>query len=829
MLRHLILGLFVFVFLVQASFSQTTCTKGTSTNLIEAAPQDIYETTDGGGSNKFITHPYTLIANASNYKKSGGNLVLNTVWRWNDDAPASASSYAMGRLFVNGTEYARLVTPNGDGTSATMSARNGATVVVTSVPEASDWSSATNVQVIVNSSWITNVNKIEFRFTGYSGASDDVGIRINDANFCSPTLNISKSGNGPWTTSSSPTYTLRVSNTGAAPTIGTTTIRDTLPAGVYPGWVGTRTVGGAGVTWSCTFSGQDIECVTNGKIGKTANGSFTLPVSISSYATTSSLTNYASIAGGTDPFNGGVAPTPGASCSDPIHCSSYTTDFTRLSQPVFGSCPSGYFVSQASSFSAPTQLYYATALTSPVSFNLVGTSSVSYNAIGFNPIDSYLYGIVAGKTRLARIGSDGIAVDLGAISGMPGGNYNTGEFGPDGSYYVMDGYKSNFYKIDIASRTAVAIPITGVPGAIWDWAWYDGYLYAFNAVTSNNDTFRIDPATGVGTQLALNVTNHDFGAMFGGTNGVFGASNQGGFYQLDPTDGTIFQISNSPSASQNDGARCGNADHSFESDLSATKTDGKANYTPGSNNIYTITITNTGIFGAKNVIVSDPLPTGITTASWTCSASGGATCTASGTGAIADEIEIPVNGTATYTLTMAVPSGFTGALENTVEVTPGITTFDPDTSNNISKDIDNSLAPFISLLKSCAVPTNCATAPQLPGTEITYSIVFSNEGGADAQSFVLTDAIPSNTDFKIGSATAATGTTGITMAISYSNDLNPANPAAATFTYTPVSGGGGAGVGFDRNVKAIRWTTSGALSPLVPNNIGSVGFTVRIQ
>jgi hypothetical protein len=85
------------------------------------------------------------------------------------------------------------------------------------------------------------------------------------------------------------------------------------------------------------------------------------------------------------------------------------------------------------------------------------------------------------------------------------------------------------------------------------------------------------------------------------------------------------------------------------------------------------------------------------------------------------------------------------------------------------------------------------------------------------------DPVPANLDFKVGSVTSSLGTTGLTVALAYSNN------GGSTWTYTPASGGGGAAAGYDRNVTNIRWTFSGNLSPTPPNNAGSVGFTAKIR
>jgi uncharacterized repeat protein (TIGR01451 family) len=113
---------------------------------------------------------------------------------------------------------------------------------------------------------------------------------------------------------------------------------------------------------------------------------------------------------------------------------------------------------------------------------------------------------------------------------------------------------------------------------------------------------------------------------------------------------------------------------------------------------------------------------------------------------------------------------------------------------------------------------------------LTYQIAFTNSGGSAAQQMTIVDPIPDNTDFKLSSATTSLGTTGLTVVIEYSNDYSSASPGSATWTYTPVSGGGSASAGYDRNVRAIRWrVTAGNLSHTAPNNTGEVGFTVKIR
>ena len=126
--------------------------------------------------------------------------------------------------------------------------------------------------------------------------------------------------------------------------------------------------------------------------------------------------------------------------------------------------------------------------------------------------------------------------------------------------------------------------------------------------------------------------------------------------------------------------------------------------------------------------------------------------------------------------------------------------------------------PDVTLTKSVS-----PTGSQQPGTDLTYTVLFANAGTAPASSFVITDPIPANTDFKVGSVTNSLGTTGLTVVSAYSNN------GGSTYAYTPASGGGGAAAGYDRNVTNIRWTFTGNLSQTSPNNTGSVSFIARIR
>ena len=139
-----------------------------------------------------------------------------------------------------------------------------------------------------------------------------------------------------------------------------------------------------------------------------------------------------------------------------------------------------------------------------------------------------------------------------------------------------------------------------------------------------------------------------------------------------------------------------------------------------------------------------------------------------------------------------------------------------------------SCSPYVALTKSVS-----PNGTQLPGTDLTYTINFSNTGGNSARNLVITDPDPSttlslstSTYFKLGSVIFAPGTTGLTLpaaSITYSNNNG------STFAYTPVSGAGGAPAGYDANVTHIRFSFTGNLSQTSPNNTANISFKVRIK
>jgi uncharacterized repeat protein (TIGR01451 family) len=269
----------------------------------------------------------------------------------------------------------------------------------------------------------------------------------------------------------------------------------------------------------------------------------------------------------------------------------------------------------------------------------------------------------------------------------------------------------------------------------------------------------------------------------------------------------------------------------IQADISITKTDGVASITAGSSLTYTMVVRNaaTSTGAANGCLVTDIVPPLITSVTWTCgSATLGGTCgAASGSGnVIGTTANLPVGATVTYTVTGTLLITATGTLSNlAVVLTPASGVSDPTdlsrtgAGNNSATDSDTiNAVPNVALTKGVS-----PSGSQSPGTDLVYTITFTNTGGLAAQTLVVKDPIPPSTDFKVGSVISSLGTTGLTVVVAYSNN------GGTTWTYLPASGGGGAAAGYDRNVTNIRWTFTGNLSQTSPNNTGGVSFTAKIR
>lgn len=357
-------------------------------------------------------------------------------------------------------------------------------------------------------------------------------------------------------------------------------------------------------------------------------------------------------------------------------------------------CANAFGCTPAMYLSQTNILYNINTATNPLTYPIIGTASVNYNAIGLNPLDGRLYGMqTVNSNNVVVINTDGTSINLGPVTGLPVSTFNAGEIDNLGNYYVKVNTDNNqIYRINLSTMTATTITLSASIN-IADLAFRitNNHLYAVSLDTGQ--LLSINPANGVVTGIGTSPGGIAFGAMFASSTGeMYGSDNNGGFYQFNLTNGQRVLISGSPSSNGNDGAHCVTAPITFSTDLSVTKTDGVATYASGTNTTYTVTVTNNGPFGVLGATVSDPVPSGIPSGnvSYTAVVAGGATTSVIGaqTGAINDVVNLPVGGTVTYTVVVSIPFGFNGNLVNTATVTAPSNITEVNTANNTATDTD---------------------------------------------------------------------------------------------------------------------------------------------
>lgn len=143
--------------------------------------------------------------------------------------------------------------------------------------------------------------------------------------FCAPNIEpdlslVKDDGGASFVAGSTGTYTFTVSNTGTGATIGTTTVKDILPAGMS--FSTPLSAGGTnGAAWACVVStttntDDTATCTSTTAIAAAGTSSFTLPVSVAATAGGTTLTNRAKVFGGGD-LNKAAETTTGAIAACP--------------------------------------------------------------------------------------------------------------------------------------------------------------------------------------------------------------------------------------------------------------------------------------------------------------------------------------------------------------------------------------------------------------------------------------------------------------------------------------------------------------------------------
>ena len=225
----------------------------------------------------------------------------------------------------------------------------------------------------------------------------------------------------------------------------------------------------------------------------------------------------------------------------------------------------------------------------------------------------------------------------------------------------------------------------------------------------------------------------------------------------------------------------GNVDDAFYfeaafADLRISKTS-SGNARAGGPLSYTIVVQNLGPDPVVGATVVDDFPAQLQGVSWTCSPAGGATCTPSGTGDIAESVNLPLGSSVTYsasgTLALAPTAG---SVMNTAEVFPPPFPVDPVSSNN-----SDTVSDLLMLETVLSLTHSDAPDPVLTGAIYSYVTKVQNVGAFFADNVDLQFGIPGGTVFlSVDNPACSFG--GSLVTCTNLGDLNPGQAVVVTTT-----------------------------------------------
>ncbi|MFJ4190606.1 hypothetical protein [Kitasatospora sp. NPDC089509] len=260
-----------------------------------------------------------------------------------------------------------------------------------------------------------------------------------------------------------------------------------------------------------------------------------------------------------------------------------------------------------------------------------------------------------------------------------------------------------------------------------------------------------------------------------------------------PTNSAVVTGGPDPSASSRTAVASPTSTPSPQANLTISKTLLTNPVVPGQQVQWRVTVTNNGPSRARNVVVTDQVPTGVTNASMT--ASDGTACPISNGTATCPAVEIPAGSSANWTLSGTLSPDATTTPTNTAVVTGG-----PDPSATARTAVaspSNSPSPQANLTVSKSLLTN----PVVPGQPIQWRVTVTNNGPSRARNVVVTDTVPA-------------GVTGASMKADADGTSCPISNGTATCPAVEIPAG-----------TSTSWTLNGTLSPdatVTPTNTVTV-------
>ncbi len=196
-----------------------------------------------------------------------------------------------------------------------------------------------------------------------------------------------------------------------------------------------------------------------------------------------------------------------------------------------------------------------------------------YNATAYNPDDNYIYGLY--HRELIKLTKTGKVINIGTITALPSRFDDKQLYAgaiSNGYYYVSGRTTRNnqLFRVKLSDLSVTDINLSK-DVAIQDFSFYKNvndsipdntYLYG---VDKDGKLTKIDVRDGTVTQIGSDHIGFEFDSSFSDKTGRFFAndSNGNGFFEFNLVTGEKNLISNSQSATFNDGANCINAELVF--------------------------------------------------------------------------------------------------------------------------------------------------------------------------------------------------------------------------------------------------------------------------
>lgn len=501
----------------------------------------------------------------------------------------------------------------------------------------------------------------------------------------------------------------------------------------------------------------------------------------------------------------------------------------------------------------------ATAITTTMLFESV--------ALAINPLNGLVYYLErnVANPRIASFNPSTPAVAhtlVGTPTGVGGGAVLRASFSPDGRLYVA-GNNGTFWELNPADGAILRSFQSNLPtGGSGDFAFApngDLYVVANDSVAGNPyQLWRFtaaDIAAGATAPSTTAVTGTAVGANLGIANTIapnglavipptgtctdvcFAMSTglANATYLVDGTSGAATLING---ASSTTGFCLTDLARGYFTDLAIAKT-GPATYVSGAPVSYTFRVWNNGpstpIAGAT---IADVIPSNLTGVTWTCAATGTASCGAStsGSGNINHTTSsltldpAPTNAPNTNFLTFTINATAGAAapgMTNTATITAPAAVSDTDAANN-SSTVNSNVSADLSVSKVVA------PIPYVPGGPITYTIKIWNQGPNPISAATFGDTFPTlaagSTNWTYSCVASGTATCGaIPTALTTAASVNAATgllpinasataPTTGSFlTITATATTSATQTGVVSNTASITVPT-GAVDPAAGNN-----------